>query len=516
MRASPDQIFQEHGMSAFAKTDTHPANETDKGDGRTWPDPDLSLVASGRITPPEFPRDVFGEWADWIDRAAEVKNAPPDYVALGLLATAGSLLGNNRWAAPWSGWAEPPVIWGAIIGDPSASKSPALDAVFTPLNELERALSHEYQADYEAYEKGAEIADLKRAQWQDEARKALKNGNEPSEKPTAANPGEPPVRPRLRVSDVTTEKLAAIIRDQWRGLLLYRDELSGWIGNLDKYGGGGDRPFWLEAYGGRSYWVERQKHPVPVNVDHLTVGVVGGIQPDRLASLLFHGDDDGMLARFAVVWPEPAPLRRPTVSADDETPRHAFERLLSLRPVVIEEDEPRPFYVHFDPDAQDLLQQFRQQCRMWETASDGLMKSHIGKFPGLAIRLATILLYLDWAIGHDSTQPDQVTANHLGRACHYVGEYLRPMAIRTYGDAAAPKEERAAIKLAKMIQQERFSDFTSRDIQRRKISGLRKKQEIEPALNILSQASWVRCETVKTGGHPRQVFQVNPAIFQGT
>ena len=346
---------------------------------------------SDRIEPPAFPGKVFGDWVDWIDGAAEVKNAPPDYVALGLLATAGSLLGNNRWAAPWSGWAEPPVIWGAIIGDPSASKSPALDAVFAPLNAVERALAQKYQADHEAYEQQAEIAGIIQAQWQEDARKAIKKGEEPPEKPSTINAGEPPVRPRLRVSDVTTEKLAAIIRDQWRGLLLYRDELSGWIGNLDKYGGGGDRPFWLEAYGGRSYWVERQKHPIPINVEHLTVGVVGGIQPDRLASLLFRGDDDGMLARFAVVWPEPAPLKRPTVSENNEIPRHAFERLLSLRPVVTEEGEPRPFYVHFDPDAQNLLHEFRQQCRYWETGSDGLMKSHIGKFPGLAIRIATIL-----------------------------------------------------------------------------------------------------------------------------
>jgi hypothetical protein len=45
-----------------------------------------------------------------------------------------------------------------------------------------------------------------------------------------------------------------------------------------------------------------------VRVPFLSVGIVGGIQPDRLVSLLFTRDDDGMAARFLYAWPEP---RRP-------------------------------------------------------------------------------------------------------------------------------------------------------------------------------------------------------------
>ena len=91
MREYNEQIMKEYGVKEFEKTDTQQENETDKGDVRTWNATELSLVESGRITTPEFKRDVFGEWEDWIDRAAEVKNATTDDVALGLLATAGSL-----------------------------------------------------------------------------------------------------------------------------------------------------------------------------------------------------------------------------------------------------------------------------------------------------------------------------------------------------------------------------------------------------------------------------------------
>src|SRR6516165_9551787 len=43
--------------------------------------------------------------------------------------------------------------------------------------------------------------------------------------------------------------------------------------------------------------------PLP-NVKHALVGVIGGFQPDKLASA-FAGEEDGMYARFLYSWPAP-------------------------------------------------------------------------------------------------------------------------------------------------------------------------------------------------------------------
>ncbi len=65
---------------------------------------------------------------------------------------------------------------------------------------------------------------------------------------------------------------------------------------MSRYSGGGsDRRFYLKAYGGRAYTVERMGRK-PVHIERLTVGVLGGIQPDRLHSLLIRSDDDGLRA----------------------------------------------------------------------------------------------------------------------------------------------------------------------------------------------------------------------------
>ncbi|WIY23634.1 DUF3987 domain-containing protein [Parasedimentitalea psychrophila] len=96
---------------------------------------------------------------------------------------------------------------------------------------------------------------------------------------------------------MTTEKVAELVQATWRGLLLSRDELSGWLGSMDRYNGGGDRPFWLEAFGGRSYTVDRKNSPDPIIIDHLSVAVLGGTQPDKLDTLLVRSGDDGLLVR---------------------------------------------------------------------------------------------------------------------------------------------------------------------------------------------------------------------------
>lgn len=121
---------------------------------------------------------------------------------------------------------------------------------------------------------------------------------------------------------------------------------------MDRYNGGGDRPFWLEANGGRSYTVDRKANTEPILVEHLSVSVLGGTQPGKLDRLLVKSDDDGLSARFLTLYPEPVALTRPRVGFDAETPTRAFNRLLTLSPASDEHCAARPILVHLNEDAQ--------------------------------------------------------------------------------------------------------------------------------------------------------------------
>lgn len=112
-----------------------------------WPEPDMSVISPERPPAPEmndaeFAR-VFGPWADWLKSAAEVKSAHVDYVARALLSSASAVIGNARWAVPWEGWKEPPILWGMMVGEPSAGKSPAQDAILDPIKTIDDAFASE-------------------------------------------------------------------------------------------------------------------------------------------------------------------------------------------------------------------------------------------------------------------------------------------------------------------------------------------------------------------------------------
>lgn len=485
----------------------------------SWPDPDPRLLRGSLPPAPDLPlRDVLGpRLAAWVADAAEAKGAPADYVFAAVLAVAGASIGNARWAAIWPSWTEPPVIWAMCIGLPSAGKSPAIDAALQPLRKAERPLREAAEAERKAWAERAELAKLAEQTWKEAAKAAIKAGETPPERPGGCDAGPPPHVPRLVVSDGTIERLGAILARQPRGTLQMRDELAGWLEGMQRYAGGGtDRPFWLEAFGGRGYTVERMGRE-PLTIDRLTIGVLGGIQPDRLKSLLFKADDDGLLARFLPIWPDPAPLKRPQACADEALMEGALARLLTLGLVTDEEGETRPWFVPFTDEARGLMEDFRVAVRGWEAGAEGLMLSFLGKLPGLAARLALVLACLDFA-AEGAEEPRAVTLRHFGRAAHLVEAYFLPMARRAYADAATPKAERAARRLVTLIREQRWPRFTSRDVLRLDRSGLGTAAELNPALALLEEGDCIRPIDPPAnphGGRPPRLFLVNPALHGG-
>ena len=235
-----------------------------------WTAPDPRFLRAILPSAPVLPlRETLGpRLARWVVDTAEGKGSPADYVFAALLSVAGTTIGNARWASPWDGWREPPLIWTMCIGIPSAGKSPALDAVLHPLREVERPLREAARKQLDRWKEKAELAKLQEQTWKEAAKLAIKAGETPPDKPTACDIGPPPHIPRLVVNDGTIERLGAILAAQPRGTLQMRDELAGWLEGMQRYSGGGsDRPFWLEAYGGRGFTVERMGRE-PLTIDH--------------------------------------------------------------------------------------------------------------------------------------------------------------------------------------------------------------------------------------------------------
>ena len=158
-------------------------------------------------------------------------------------------------------WTEAARIWVALIGMPSTKKSPIIRAASRPLVKLDTALFNAWQREMAKYE-------------------ALSKEDRKS--------AERPRQVRLRLSDTTMEAVQDILRDSPDGVLCVNDELAGWFGALDKYGGGKgsakDRAFWNEAFNGGQFPVNRVGRGSFI-IPNLSVCILGEIQPDAIRSL---------------------------------------------------------------------------------------------------------------------------------------------------------------------------------------------------------------------------------------
>lgn len=482
-----------------------------------WTDPDMGAARQNRRPPPPLPLAVFGPfWSDFIIRAAEGASCPPDYVAGPLLATTAMLIGNARWASPWQGWKEPPVLWIGCVGDPSSGKSPGADPVLDIVRTLEAGMAADFQTTHRDWQAAREAAKCEKERWQKDVAQAVKMQTPPPSLPANAVDPDEPVRPRVIVNDPTPEALGALAAAQDKGLLYFRDELAGWFGGFGKYSGSGsDRAFWIEAYGGRAYTIDRVKHPLPVIIPRLSVGVLGGVQPDRLCDLL-DGPDDGLQARFLWLWPDKVPPRRPTSCADIASASEALRKLLELPLVPGDDGKPRPFICPLADDAADAFDAWRRQHAAIEAT--GALASAFGKAPGHVLRLALMLEHLWWA-GSDTIAmpPSRISRKSVLGAVALLEDYFKPMAQRVFGDAALPEGDRLGAVLARWILAERPKTVTPTDIRRKaRLPGLKDAEKVRVAVATLVEAEWLRPSFQRAGGSPgrqKEEFTVNPKVY---
>jgi putative DNA primase/helicase len=334
--------------------------------------------------------------------------------------------------------------------------------------------------------------------------------------PAGAVGPEEPKRPRIITSDTTPESLAGIMAANPKGLVNQRDELAGWLNGFERYNNGSARQFWLEAWGGRPYTVDRVKAGGAIQIPRLSISVFGGIQPDRLSSLLLKGDDDGLPARFVWFWPDKLPPKRPARFADGQFVRSAFSRLRGLRPGQ-EDGVDVPIVIHLDAKAADTFQEWRITHDRVTGGVAGLLESAWGKMPGLVLRLAMVLEMAAWSVSEAGTpEPATIDRAAILRAIALVETYIKPMAARVYGDAAGPIAERHATVIARWIEATGVDRINAREIRRTAgLPGLREVAPIEAAFAVLEDMCWIRPDGSATGGRPRKDYLVNPAVTRG-
>ena len=312
-----------------------------------------------------------------------------------------------------------------------------------------------------------------------------------------------PQRRRLLVQDSTPEKLAEILSGNPGGTLHLRDELAGWLTSFDRYTPGG-REFWLEAYGGRPFVIDRKSNPEPTTVPFNGVSVVGGIQPEKLAdALLGKGKpDDGLVARFLWTWPDRADYQRPRRATDHAALESIYSRLDGLSWGIGADGSQKAVTLLLDAAAADIFEQFERANREAGDEAAGLYKSFCGKLPGMVLRLALVIELAGWAY-RGGVEPQTISAKTIAAVAEFVDEYAKPMAMRVFGDAVLRPVERNAATLARLILKHRLKIVNARDLKRapykQYLPGMREADPLNDALAFLVEADWLKSVGSRAG-----------------
>jgi hypothetical protein len=519
-RGSPDTSETRPARGEFKHFD-HFEQPAETAHNNQWPKPDLRIVEDGRAPSPTLDDDALpAGWGEWITKEAAARDCPRDYLAAALIVAASAWIGNSRHVAVNETWREPPHLWIAEIGAPSTGKTPAQRPIIETCRVVERDAEPEWQAAIADHARLAEAAKAHGEQWCAEVRAATKTGQPAPDRPPGADAPDEPPRPRLVAMDATTEELQHLLSEQPRGLLYVRDELTGWFGNHDRYGGnGGDRAFFLEPWNGGSYIVDRVKHRgKPLRISRAALAILGGIQPDRLREALA-GADDGLAARFAYIWPDPPPISK-LANESDETMRdrrnrlvEAARRLHGLKMSVDAAGEPAPGPLRLDRNARALFDELRQEAMQRARSSRGLAGGWHGKTPGRALRLALVYELLTWS-ARGGSEPLAISADAMALASGYL-DYLAGMFDRTTAGLVISREEADAAAIALHIISTRPTALNERGLYR--LPGWawsRDNVRRASALRVLADAGWIRHASRTGTRRPRGDWEISPRLWE--
>ena len=420
---------------------------------------------------------------DFVADTAERMQCPPDFVAVSAICALSAVIGNKVRVRPKANddWEVVPNVWGAIIGRPSAMKSPSMKAALAPLHALEASYREQFEGEREHYQAELELADIAARSAKDAAKKAHKAGNADLALQTLRDgmqQPDQPTRKRLVVNDTTMEKLADLMNENPAGLLLERDELAGWLARMSRDDAKAERAFYLECFDGNgSFTVDRIGRGT-IDVHSTTLAIIGGIQPSKIAPLIrgaINGsEDDGLIQRFQLtVWPDVGSAWEYRDRQRSQVAHENYKTLFTELADIERQGEP----MTFSDDARESFIQWYTETQIEARSGDlhPAIESHLVKLPKAA---AAIALIYELCGNRGATIGAEATAMALD-----FMDYLRSHSDRFYSIATQGGVEGAKLILRRRNQISGL--FKRRDIQRKGWAGLTTKEDVAAALEVL-------------------------------
>jgi len=411
-------------------------------------------TATPNTPPPEpfqpFPVDALPDrMRVFVESVAAATGTDAAFAALAALVVVAGCIGNRVAVLVKSGWVEPAVLWGVLVGRSGTTKSPVLKLVTRALIDLFKAARRAFTDAMKEYVREVERHNVRLAEW----KKSQRNG------PPTDPPDEPerPIERRLLVSDITVEKLGELLEQNPLGLLLSRDELAAWSGAFDRYAAGGkgsDQPAWLSMYDAAPVTIDRKSGKGNYFVERAAVSVLGSIQPGTLARSFGTAEREaGLLARVLVAYPPDRPALWTEAALPDDVAaewRKLLEALLALPAAVDEQGDPRPRLIPIGQEAKALWVEWHDRhARELVDISNDDLAAHYAKLKGACARIALLFACVEVAAGGGAFA--YISADAMRRAIAVV-EWFKGEGRRVYAVLGESEEDRARRQLIEWIE----------------------------------------------------------------
>lgn len=459
----------------------------------------------GLSHPPQLPIDVLPDAiADYVSDQADLTGCDHSIIGMVALVAAAACITDSIKLQPKRHdptWRESARLWLSIVGDPSTRKSPAIKKAVRHVKSMDSRMVENNNSETALYESQLE-------EWKLLNKEAKKSGS-----PLPAP--KKPAKQRLMVEDVTVEALSDILKDNPRGVLCLKDELTGWFASMDAYKGGSkgasmDRAHWLEAYNGGRRSIDRVVRG-SISIPNWSVCMIGGIQEEMIRRIADTMGHDGLLQRFMVVCARPAKKdadRVPNMGAM-EAFGELFKHLESLQ-------DPAGEVVTMTDHAHTSRERVSDYARKMISAFDHPhMTAWLGKWDGLFARLC--LLYHVLECSEQSVYPTtkQVSGESAARVERLMCGFLLHHAIHFYSEILdANDQSQNTRQLARLILAKKLERLTKRDMAifwraSRKLNDW----EVQKIMNSLSNYGWIEPDAGSNGvdGRPR-AWYVNPMV----
>ena len=376
----------------------------------------FTSVSGKTAETPSFPLEIFPKAIrDIIEALEEYENYNVDFTAASFLTVFAAAMGNTWSVRFMTGWVSRPIIYMVLVGSPSCGKTPPLQQAVAPLLKLDGEYDVLYCKEMETFRR-----------WERMSAKQRERYSLPEEM-------KMPQRKCHVVVDSTVEALIGALRDNPRGVLIYKDEIDSLLSNFNRYNGS-DEGYFLSLFSGTPFKYSRKSSNEHIFLSNPYCSIIGSTQPGRLGEQ-FGGKRmmNGFSSRFLKVYPkiDKMPSWNDTAMPDGvlEEWERIIRKVVTVTPSTDQEGKATSIELMFSQEAKLRVIQWKDEVNnkaYAETDSDAV-RALCGKLETYLVRFCLVIQIMHGICGESGMNEIEPKTAELAIR---LTEYFRNMESR--------------------------------------------------------------------------------------